>query len=242
MVDGLPAPRTLLEETDWSRLEHGGGLAAPETLAKLAGLMSGDAEAATIALDHLWNDLLHQGSLYSATPAAALYAAAVLGESKGGESLTTPHRIKLLEWLAEAAYAVSLSRERQLEEWFGSAVMDRNPLFGEMKAIRPVIFREISPYVSDSDRGVMEAALLAAVHLLDAPELSSHVEEISPKVRSVLAASDKQGYRDAAISQLEAWGEEVESLKHAAGATGGKEDSWDEFWGSDRGSPDDSPF
>ncbi|WP_143570723.1 hypothetical protein [Streptomyces acidiscabies] len=242
MVYGLPASRTLLEETDWSRLEHGGGPAAPETPVKLAGLVSGDAGAATIALDHLWNDLLHQGSLYSATPSAALYAAAVLGESKGGESLTVPHRIKLLEWLAESAYAVSFSRERQLEEWFGSAVMDRNPVFGEMRAIRPIVFQEIAPYVSDLDRGVAESALLAAVHLLDAPELSPHVKEMSPKVRSVLAASAKKGYRDAAISRLEAWGEEVESLKRSAGAAGGKEDSWDEFWGSDRGSLDESPF
>jgi len=242
MVNEMPDSRTLLNETDWSRLDHGGGPAAPETPVKLAGLVSGDAGAATIALNHLWNDLLHQGSLYSATPTAALYVAAVLGESRVGKPLPASHRIRLLEWVAESAYAVSASRERQLEAWFGPSVMARDPLFREMQATRPALFRGVSPYFSDPIKEVVEAALLAAAHLLDAPELASRIEEVSPKVRSVLAVSCKQGYRDAAISRLEFWGEDIESLRDSAGSRKNEEDSWGEFWGSDRGSLDEPPF
>lgn len=242
MVNGLPDSRTFLEGTDWSHLEHGGGPAAPGTPVKLAGLVSGNAGEATVALDHLWNDLLHQGSLYSATPAAALYVAAVLGEPRSRESLTAPHRCKLLEWLAETAYAVSISREQQLEAWFGSAVMDRNSLFGEVRAIRPILFRGVLPCVFDSDKDVAEAALLAAVHLLDAPELASHIGAIAPKVRSVLAVSSKQGYRDAAISGLAAWGEDATGLKDATGSAENEGDSSNDFWNSDRGPLDEPPF
>ena len=240
MVSDLPDANSILEVTDWSRLEHGGGPAAPGTPVKLAGLVSGNSGAATTALDHLWNDLLHQGSLYSATPAAALYVAAVLGEPRSRESLTAPHRSKLLEWLAETAYAVSVSREQQLEAWFGPEAMARTSLFGEVRAIRPVLFRVVFPYISDSDENVAEAALLAAAHLLDAPELASHIGAVAPKVRSVLAVSSEQGYRDAAISRLAAWGEDVASLKDPAGSS--EDDSWNNFWNSDRGSIDEPPF
>ncbi|MDX3315268.1 hypothetical protein P1S61_40765 [Streptomyces sp. ME08-AFT2] len=242
MVDELPDANALLEETDWSHLEHGGGSADPGTPVKLAGLVSGKSDAAAIALDHLWNDLLHQGSLYSATPPAALYVAAVLGESGSRESLAAQHRRRLLEWLAETAYAVSISREQEFDDWFGPGMMARNPLFSEVRAIRPVLFRGVFPHVFDSDEDVAEAALLAAAHLLDAPELADHIGVVSPKVRSVLAVSSKQGYRDAAISRLAAWGEDTASLKDAAGSTKNEDDSWNEFWNSDRGSLDEPPF
>jgi hypothetical protein len=232
MVDGLPDPRPLVEETDWSQLEHGGGPAAPETPTKLAGLVSGNVDAATIALDHLWNDVLHQGSLYSATPPAAIYVAAVLGDPSSRESLIASHRSMLLEWLAEVAYAVSGPRERQLEEWFGAAVMDRIPVFGEVRSIRSVLFRGVLPCISDSDPNVAEAALLAAIHLLDAPELASYRRVIVTKVGNLLAVSSRQGYRAAAISCLATWGEDVESLKGMTEPAARGFDSWNGFWNS----------
>ncbi|MFD9323919.1 hypothetical protein ACFWDQ_40910 [Streptomyces sp. NPDC060053] len=205
----------LLDETDWSQLDHGGGPADPGTPAKLAGLVSGDSDAVTIALNHLWNDLLHQGSLYSATPAAARCVAVVLGDPHTRECLTASHRIQLLEWIAELAYAVSISRERQLEAWFGPGIMTRSSLFSEVRMIRPLLFRRVNKNLSDSDKSVVEAALLASIHLLEDPELTSLRREIAPKVKSILAASSIRSYRDVAISGLEAWGENVESLKRS---------------------------
>ncbi|MEW1721397.1 hypothetical protein [Streptomyces sp. NPDC093109] len=156
--------------------------------------------------------------------------------------MTAPHRTKLLEWLAEAAYAVSVSREQQLEEWFSPAAMDHNSLFGKMRAIRPILFQGVFPYISDSDKSTTEAALLAAVHLLDAPELASRIGAIAPKVRSVLAVSSKKSYRDTAISGLAAWGEDVTSLKGPTGSTEKENDSWNNFWNSNRGPLDTPPF
>ncbi|MCF4136504.1 hypothetical protein L1856_05800 [Streptomyces sp. Tue 6430] len=236
MAGEFSDPYTLLNETDWSRLDHGGGPAAPETPTKLAGLASGDIRAVTTAMNHLWNDLLHQGSLYSATPTAALYVSSILSEPQTQEYITAPQRSKLLEWLAEFAYAVSISKERQLEEWFGPGVMDQNPIFSEARAIRPIIFRGVEPSISDSDRNVTEAALLAAIHLLDDPKLTSYREVIGPKVRSILATSSLQSHRIAATSTLEAWGENIESLKDS------RDDSLEYSWNLNRGPIDDPPF
>ncbi|MET7336355.1 hypothetical protein [Nonomuraea sp. NPDC005650] len=242
MADVLPDPHTLLDETEWSRLQHSHGPAAPETQAKLAGLVSGDAHAASIALDHLWDCLFHQGSLYSATPAAALYVAAVLREVRSREALNATQRTELLEWLAEVAYHIGVSRERELEAQFGPDVMDQNPLFSEMRGARPALFQGVYPCISDPDLKVAEAALLAAVHLLHAPELASYREVIAPKVRSVLAVSSWQGHRAAAISGLAAWGEDVGSLKGSTEPENEADDAWSEFWGADRGSIDEPPF
>jgi hypothetical protein len=229
-------PYALLDETDWSHLDHGGGPAGPETPVKLAGLVSGRTDAVTIALNHLWDDLLHQGSFYSATPAAAVYVAAVLREPHTRESSTAPHRIELLEWIAELAYPVSISRERQLETWWGPGVRDRSPRFNEVQMIRPVLFQGVNPNIYDPDQGVVEAALLASIHLLDDPELTSFRGVIALEVRNILTASSTQSYRDAAISGLEAWGEDVESLERST------DDSESEFWNADRGSIDEPPF
>jgi hypothetical protein len=242
MVDELPDASAILESTDWSRLEHAFGSADPETPVKLAGLMSGEAAEVTAALDHLWDELLHQGSLYSATPAAALYVAAVLGDSKSREFLSARHRSDLLGWISESVYSVSFERVKQIEVWSGPGVVEENPLFGEMRAVRTDIFRCVLPCTFDSDKYVSEAALLAVIHLLDAPELKSHVGVVAPRVRGVLAVSSNQGYRNVAISRLAAWGEDVESLKHLMGPKKSEEESWNDFWNSDRGSLEESPF
>lgn len=242
MVNELPGARTLLEGTDWSRLEHGFGPAVPETPLKLAGLMSGSPVKVTAAIDHLWGELLHQGSLYSATPAAALYVAAVLGDSKSRELLSARHRSDLLGWISESVYTVSFERVKQLEVWSGPGLVKKNPIFGEMRAVRTTIFRWVLPCTFDSDKDVSEAALLSVVHLLDAPELKSHVRVVAPRVRSVLAVSSNQGYRNVAISRLASWGEDVESLKHLMGSKKSEEESWNDFWGSPRGSLDEPPF
>ncbi|MFI8952584.1 hypothetical protein ACIGO6_39700 [Streptomyces sp. NPDC053750] len=216
MTSSLSHPRTILEKTDWSRLEHGGGPAGSETPAILAGLESGDPAAVRAACSHLWDDLLHQGSLYSATPPSALYVAAVLERADCGDFLSESHLIALLEWLAEASYAVGDEKRKQLEDWYGPGVMDRDPLFGEMQSIRPTLFRGVIPWTFVESSGVAEAALLAALHLLDSLELQQHRAILSPNIRRMLAVSSRKSYRVAAVVAMAAWGEEIDSIEGAA--------------------------
>ncbi|GLW54079.1 hypothetical protein [Kitasatospora phosalacinea] len=202
MESRIPDPRAILAETDWSGLEHAYGPAAPETPLKLAGLLSGEPAAAEAALDHLWGEVLHQGSLCSATAPVACYVAALLYDAGSGEFLDPKHRRRLLSWLAESAYTVSDHRERQLEEWFGP---DRTTLFREFQEIRPRIFLGVAPHLHSPAGEVQEAALLAAAHLLDDPRLHSYRSEVSPMIRTVLAESVHDGHREVAARALASW-------------------------------------
>lgn len=73
----LPAPGTLLTQTDWGSLEHalGPAVEAPEML---AALLEPDQAARTKSLLYLDHVLHHQNTLYAATVPAALYVAAIL--------------------------------------------------------------------------------------------------------------------------------------------------------------------
>lgn len=216
MASSLSRPRAILERTDWSRLEHGGGQAGPETPAILAGLESGDPAAVRAAHSHLWDDLLHQGSLYSATPPSALYVAAVLECADCADFLSESHLIALLEWLAEASYAVGEDRRKQLEDWYGPGVMDRDPLFGKMQSMRPTLFRGVIPWAFVESSGVAEAALVAALRLLESPELQQYRAILSPGIRRTLAVSSRESYKVEAVAALLAWGEEIDSIEGAA--------------------------
>ncbi|MEU0937988.1 hypothetical protein [Embleya sp. NPDC005971] len=249
MIDELPDPRTFLAEVDWARLRHGGGMASSNTPVKLGGLVSGNSAEVAAGLDHLWDDLFHQGSVYPATAHAAVYVAAILGDAEIRELLVPaqgeekfPLRGRLLNWLAELAYAVSREAEMKIRARFDDSMLNFEPIFGGVWAVRPILFQGVSPYFSDMNPDVRESALLAAVHLLDAPELVLHRSKLAPLVRTVLAASTDRGHRSAAIAGLEAWGEDVDSLRSAAELSEEDGDSWNSFWNADRGSLDEPPF
>ncbi|WP_017590008.1 hypothetical protein [Nocardiopsis ganjiahuensis] len=109
----------ILHTFDWSRTFHayGPGTDAPENL---AGLRSEDADERVSALGYLYSAILHQGTVYPATPPVVLYAAALLsgpeadrpvrglfGEATGSASV--PLGRHLLHFLAAVARAVAES-------------------------------------------------------------------------------------------------------------------------------------
>lgn len=74
----LPQPaEELLTATEWADLEHAYG-SAEGTPHHLRSLLDEDPEAQAEALGMLEMSVLHQGSLYSSTPPAALFIAAIL--------------------------------------------------------------------------------------------------------------------------------------------------------------------
>ncbi|GAA3952929.1 hypothetical protein GCM10023085_39270 [Actinomadura viridis] len=224
-IEELPDPRVLLSETDWSTLEaafpergedHPSGPVLSTPVA-LAAFTSGDRDAVTRALDHLDDGLLHQGTLYGATGTAALYLAALLADDGSREALVPaweagrrPLRAKLLDWLAAVAYTVSDAREEYWKEWGFS--WTSTPEGREVRALRPALFQGVSACFADPDLAVREAALAAAIPLLDAPELVRHRAELIPVLRRELAASSEQSHRLAAIVGLQAWGEDTTAL------------------------------
>jgi hypothetical protein len=211
--------RRVLGDTDWSGLKHAYGTAYPETPIKLAGLASGDPDAVRIALNHLWDDLIHQTTMYSATAPAALHVAALVSDPQCRESITPgwetgkyPLRAKLLEWLEAIAYEISDSKVQEFRSW-GFSEAEVLLLYPEVRKVRLALFPCVADCLHDPDLRIRESAIKAAVRLTDCSDLASHREALAPLVRNVLAVSAEEGHRRLAINTLEAWGENVESLR-----------------------------
>ncbi|MGW3937000.1 hypothetical protein [Streptomyces phaeochromogenes] len=107
----LPDPRSVIEDTDWAALEHAYG-AAHDTPIRLGQLLDEDPDVQAYALEMLDMSVLHQESLYSATPPAALYVASILDDPRTlaqHENYSTwddrprPLRAVLLDWLGQVA-------------------------------------------------------------------------------------------------------------------------------------------
>ncbi|MFI6321024.1 hypothetical protein ACIBG8_26040 [Nonomuraea sp. NPDC050556] len=216
MAGPPPDVLALIKQTDWASLEHASG-SARDTPAALADLLLGTPEAQAKAVRHL-NDLVHhQNSLYSATAPAALYVAAILSDPRtaalvpvGEKGQRHPLRQSLLDWLGAIADEVGNDAEATLLSLGFSP--EEYPAFTELHAIREVLFHAVSAFFQDTDLTVREAALAAAVPLLDAPELAHHQADLAPLVRSILATSSNRVYRSIAADGLGAWGEEAMSL------------------------------
>jgi hypothetical protein len=91
-VDSALADRLLagIDDTDWGSLEHAYG-PATTTPAYLRALLATDPVVRHEAVEHLWSAVTHQGTVYSATAAAAPYLLAILADDAG-----RPIRVELL--------------------------------------------------------------------------------------------------------------------------------------------------
>ncbi len=234
MAGKLPDSDEILRQTDWSSLEHGAGPAFPETLVKLSGLTSSHPRAVRLGLDHLWDDLIHQGTMYSATTPAALYVAALVGEARGRD--WNGRRAELLHWLIEVAYTASDEMQRKVSAWCG---YEYGPLYPWIRDIRPMIFRGVDACIHDPDPAVQQAALAAAAYLLDDPALVAHRARLVPLVRDVLGAGP---HRRLAIRTLVVGGAGVDSFSKEAVAAAREDHFWLDTPTEPQGSPDEPPF
>ncbi|KOG34994.1 hypothetical protein ADK34_06665 [Streptomyces viridochromogenes] len=207
----LPDPRVLVRATDWATLEHAYG-PAEESPALLVGLLADDLSTQARALRHLEDPIHHQNSVYSATVPAALFVAAALKDPSTATALPAPGggqkqvRAALLDWLESVADAVGNAAEATMARL--GLCLESNPVSVQVRALRPAIFRAVSAFLHDPDAAVQEAAIAAAISLLDAPELEHHRSVLTPLVRGVLATSADKSYRFVAARGLSAWGQE----------------------------------
>ncbi|MGW1134727.1 hypothetical protein [Streptomyces griseoluteus] len=211
----MPDPWELVEGTDWTSLEHAYG-SAEGALPMLAGLLAADPGTQARAMRYLEDPVHHQNTIYSATVPAALYVAAALQDPRtatvlpGREQGEYPLRAAMLDWMESVANAVGNDAEA-IRERLGFS-LERDPASVQIRTLRPALFQTVSPLLHDPDLAVREAAIAAAVSLLDASELVQHRATLIPLVREVLAASAKRSYRSIAARGLRAWGEETRSL------------------------------
>ncbi|MER6701640.1 MULTISPECIES: hypothetical protein [Streptomyces] len=211
----LPDPRAFVRATDWATLEHAYG-PADESPGLLLGLLADETTTQATALRHLGDPLHHQDSVYSATVPAALFVAAALMDPSTAAVLPNPigrHeqvRAVLLDWLESVASAVGNEAEATMARL--GLHLERSPASMQVRALRPALFRAVSAFLHDPDTGVQEAAIAAAVSLLDDPELVQHRSVLTPLVRDVLSTSADRSYRFVAARGLHAWGQGVGPL------------------------------
>lgn len=202
-------PETVLEQTDWRGLAHSHGPAWPETPRLLAGLLTGDRDDARRALSHLWEELFHQGTIYEATPAAAEFVAAALPDPRvraqpgpTREYGDGPLRAALLRWLSRLGYAMGV----QWRELFGDDPFVET-IGGPLRPMRPQLHAAVIAFLDDPDDNVRDAALIAAVNLASAPELTPHRADLSARVRAAIAADPHWRHAETAVLNLRYWGE-----------------------------------
>jgi hypothetical protein len=170
------APR-LLQDTDWSSLEHAYGPAGDAPF-ELLHLLAEDAELCGNAIAYLDSVVLHQDTIYSATAPAALVAAALLDDARTlfvcdttlpWDDRERPVRAALLEWLGRVAAAAAWG---ELEPDSEADFEDAGAV-DACRAIRADVHACVAPFLDDADPTVRQAATDAVTHLLQAPELAS---------------------------------------------------------------------
>lgn len=210
--DLLPDPWDLLAGTEWASLEHARG-SATGTPALLAGLLADDTGTQARALRHLNEPVHHQNTIYSATVPAAAYVAAILSDPRAGtvvvdgDGRARPLRAALLDWVTSVAIEVDSEAEAQMAG-VGFCV-EEYPESVQVRALRPGLFQAVSAFLHAPDLAVQEAAIAAAVALLDTPELVQQRALLTPLVRAVLVSSDNRSYRFLARRGLKPWGEDT---------------------------------
>ncbi|MGW7824780.1 hypothetical protein ACWGLF_43645 [Streptomyces puniciscabiei] len=155
----------------------------------------------------------HQNTIYSATVPAAAYVAAILSDPRTGtvvvdrDGRARPLRAALLDWVTSVAIEVDSEAEAQMAGV--GFCLEEYPESVQVRALRPGLFQAVSAFLHTPDRVVREAAIAAAVALLDAPELVQQRALLTPLTREVLVSSDNRAYRFIAGRGLTSWGEDT---------------------------------
>ncbi|MDQ0313385.1 hypothetical protein J2S46_008038 [Kitasatospora herbaricolor] len=212
--DCLPDPRSLIEDTDWSSLEHAYG-PAQDTPLRLIQLLAEEPEVQAEALGPLDMSVLHQDSLYSATAPAALFIATILDDHRTlarhesyfpWDDRSRPLRAALLEWLGRVADSAAYGERTGAEDGNDPGATHA------VRAVRGPICNAVTAHLLAPDPAVRETALGAATALLQAPDLAGRIVTTTEFLRRLLAESTDRRERAATVLTIGAWGEDTSEL------------------------------
>ncbi|GAQ74834.1 HEAT repeat protein [Streptomyces turgidiscabies] len=177
------------------------------------------------ALGMLDMSVLHQGSLYSSTPPAALFVAAILTHRQTAvehesffpwDERTRPLRAALLDWLGQIADSASHGEgpggEGEYGEEYDGGDEDELAAIHACRSIRRELYDAVEPFLDDPHPDTREAALGAVTLLLKAPDLAELVPRAARRLRSVLAADGSRRERSSAALAMGAWGQDTTGL------------------------------
>lgn len=201
----------MIEDTDWAALEHAYG-AAHDTAIRLCQLLDEDPDVQAYALEMLDMSVLHQESLYSATPPAALYVASILHDPRTlaqHENYSTwadrprPLRAALLDWLGQVAESAAYGETTDEADGNAPGVSDA------VRVVRGALHTAVSAQLLAPDPTVREAALAAASALLQAPDLAGRITGTTRHLRRLLTESTDRRERAATVLTIGSWGEDT---------------------------------
>jgi hypothetical protein len=105
--------------------------------------------------------------------------------------------------------AIEVDSEAEAQRAGVGFCLEEYPESVQVRALRPGLFQAVSAFLHAPDLAVQEAAIAAAVALLDAPELVQQRVPLTSLVRDVLVSSDNRSYRFIARRGLKSWGEDT---------------------------------
>ncbi|MGA5823924.1 hypothetical protein ACPC54_39505 [Kitasatospora sp. NPDC094028] len=208
----LPDPWVVVRGTDWLSLDTGFGPdeEVPRVLARLLGpdLTVGETRQALGDLG-----LRHQNTIYEATVPAALCIAAVLARRAAQHSGAADGVcVLLLEWLAGVAYDSDDACVKAGQQYVDEDYLEGYPAMAAVRALRPVLYLAVAPFLDDPDAAVRDTALSAALAFAEHPGLAGHRDHLGERARRLLLASDTRWRRRQALDALTAWGHDTNGL------------------------------
>ena len=196
----------ILAGTDWAAVEHArpGSANVRPAPAILRALLSDRATTRAEALGDLYGLLHHQDTIYSATPPAVTFVAAVLDDPRTLTPVPTrpdaPESLRagLLAWLTSVMTAAAES-----DHWEPAgepADVDA------CRAARAQVYRAAYAMLADPDPAVVSGALGAIACVLDAPELRHLRPEAAAWLHHHGLSAPDRRIRVLTVLTLSAWG------------------------------------
>ncbi|MFF2079120.1 hypothetical protein ACFVXG_30750 [Kitasatospora sp. NPDC058162] len=213
LPDVLPDPWVVVRGTDWPSL--GTAYGTGEGLARvLAPLLNPDLTAAeTRQVINALEPVQHQNTIYEATAPVALCIGAVLAH-RAEHHCGAADRVcaLLLDWLAGIAYdsddACVAAHQRYFEEDF----LEGYPPMAAVRALRPVLFQAVVPFLDDPDPAVAGSVLSAALAFAEHPGLAGHRDSLADRARHLLLVCDTRWRRQQALDVLTVRGHDTTGL------------------------------
>ncbi|MFK0110902.1 hypothetical protein [Streptomyces sp. NPDC091217] len=203
----LPPYQVVLAETDWGSLQtaFGSGEDLPKVLAKL---LEPDPKVQVTTLWELGELVGHQNTIYEATAPAVMYVAGILTHPAAMTRRPyrdSPIRATLLGWLASTLHDASDEIVARNEEYL-PGFLTRGTTVAALRDLRPMLYRAVAPFLHDSHKDVLEAAVITALLLAEHPALAGHRAHLAVHARRILDTSSNDPNRRIAWRALEAWG------------------------------------
>lgn len=195
-VDRALADRLLagIDDIDWASLEHAYG-PATTTPAYLRALLATHPAVRSEAVEHLWSAVTHQGTVYSATAAAAPYLLAILGDDSG-----RPLRVELLMVVETIAQGSSYhdvhgrlypAAERESAE-FQAMVADELAYTAACRRAVLAGFDLVLGFLADPVEDVRRQATSTAVALASLPEATEAQRAATVAGLAALATGEEE--------------------------------------------------